>query len=76
MSIYLRIEKEYEDNDRVIYKFGKSKEIYQKLEINKLTGDIRKIETDVKQPEHYFLRAAAKIIMYNKSNPNNQYPDL
>lgn len=75
MSVYLRIEKIYEDFDTVIYKFG-SKDLYQKLQINKFTGDISKIETDIKLPHHYYLRAATKIIMHNQSNPYDKYPDL
>lgn len=76
MSLYLRIEKEYEDLDKVVYRFGESTDKYQKLEIKKITGDMYKIETEFKQPEHYYLRAASKIIKHNKNNPDNQYPDL
>lgn len=72
----LRIEKVYEDSNKVIYKFEKSSEKYEKSEIDKLTGEINKLETGVELSRHYFLRAATKAITHNKNNTDNQYPDL
>jgi hypothetical protein len=74
MSLYVIIEKEYEDEAKVIYHYGPNQESLEKLEINKETKQVAKIETGVNHPNYYYLKAAAKIFKHNKENPNDMYP--
>ncbi len=74
MSVYVLIEKAYEDDVKVIYNFGPNKNSFEQLEIVKESGLSSKLESNVKNPYIYYLKAVTKLIKHNKANPSNQYP--
>ena len=75
MSLYVLIEKGYEDESRVVYNFGPSSSSFEQLEMNKKTGEIKKLETAINNPNYYYLKAVIKLLKYRENNPTNQYPD-
>ncbi len=75
MSLYVIIEKVYENEKQVVYNFGPSPNSFEKLVINKETGEINRLETSVNNPNYYYLKAVAKLNRHIKSNPSDQYPD-
>jgi hypothetical protein len=75
MATYVLIQKNYEDDNIVVYEFGPDNENIEKVEFNKLTGEYRKIDTENALSNFYFLTAVSKIIKHNKNNPDYLYPN-
>ncbi|WP_291584063.1 hypothetical protein [Clostridium sp. UBA6640] len=75
MGTYVLIIKISEDKNTAIYGFGPDEENLGKVEFNKLTGEYKKIDTDISIPEFYYLTAVSKILRHNKNNPHDLYPN-
>jgi len=76
MAMYVAIVKEYEDDEKVLYGCGPSKnELMAKFEIIKSNGEIIEIESEPKISRIYFLKAVSKVLKHNEENPSKNYPD-
>ena len=64
MAVYVLLLKEYEYEDKVIYKYGPSEEVTGKIEYNKKSNKFVELES-IKQEnisnEFFFKRAAQKL---------------
>ena len=84
---YVQIEKDFENEKKVIYKYGPSEnELFEKLELTKSDKDF----SDVDEIEHLFkrldeticfergiyIRAVITIIKHIQKNPDNRYPNI
>jgi len=64
MAVYVLLLKEYEDEEKVIYKYGPNEEITGKIEYNKKSNKLIEIEPIVKEGisnDFYVKRAAQKL---------------
>lgn len=64
MAVYVLLLKEYEDEEKVIYKYGPNEEITGKIEYNKKSNKIIEIEPIIKEGisnDFYIKRAAQKL---------------
>lgn len=76
MGLYVLIEKIFEDNKRVIYNFGPSREKLEQLEIIKETREIIRVKPKFKNPKIYYLIATSKIIKYIENSDTDEYPNF
>ena len=83
---YLRIEKDFENDKKVIYKYGPSDdELFEKLELVKSDDDFSnvgeiehlftRIEETVCFHRIFYLKAANTIIKHIQKNPDDKYPN-
>lgn len=81
MGRYIWIEKSFEDEQFVIYRYGTiydQKNIFEELRIEKGNQDINHIKCilEIDEISHYtFLTAAVKIWRHNEQNPDDLFPD-
>lgn len=74
MAVYVVLLKEYEDEEKVIYKYGPSEEVTGKIEYNKKANkfiELESIKEEGISNEFFFKRAAQKlsiIIVREKGN--------
>ncbi|WXR61467.1 hypothetical protein WG909_14350 [Peptostreptococcaceae bacterium AGR-M142] len=64
MAVYVLLLKYYEDDDKIIYKYGPNKDIMGKIEYNKTHNkliEIEPINKDAISNKFYVNRAAQKI---------------
>lgn len=64
MAVYVLLLKEYEDEEKVIYKYGPNEEITGKIEYNKKSNKLFEIEPIIKEGisnDFYVKRAAQKL---------------
>lgn len=78
MAVYVLLLKEYEDEEKVIYKYGPNEEILGKIQYDKKLDKIIEIKPIVKEGvsnEFYFRRAAQKIAVMSKME-GNIFPNI
>ena len=78
MAVYVLLLKEYEDEEKLIYKYGPNEEILGKIQYDKKLDKIIEIKSIVKEGvsnEFYFRRAAQKIAVMSKME-DNIFPDI
>ena len=84
---YLRIEKDFENDEKVIYKYGTSlEELFEKLELVKSYKDFKnvseiealftRIEETICFERGVYMRAMVTIIKYIQKNPDDKYTDI
>ncbi len=64
MAVYVLLIKDFEDDEKVIYRYGPNKEITGKIEYNKKANKLIEIEPIVKDGisnEFYVTRAAQRL---------------
>lgn len=63
MGSFVLLLKEFEDEKTVVYKFGPSEEVMEKILLNKITQKFSKVESlpDSYNTTFYFDRAAQKL---------------
>lgn len=64
MAVYVLLIKDFEDDEKVIYKYGPNEEITGKIEYNKKSNKLIEIEPIVKEGisnEFYVTRAAQRL---------------
>lgn len=64
MASFVLLIKEFEDNDRVVYKFGPNEKVMGKIELNKKTkmfSELEPVQDSVQSPQFYFDRAAQRL---------------
>ncbi|MGE5417102.1 MAG: hypothetical protein ACM3UZ_10260 [Acidobacteriota bacterium] len=74
MATYVLLIKDFEDDEKVVYRFGPDKERMGKIQLNKSDGEYLEIEpvpeTDT---TFYFNRAVSKLLKHLKSGEG--FPD-
>ena len=78
MAVYVLLLKEYEDEEKVIYKYGPNEEILGKIQYDKKLDKIIEIKPIVKEGvsnEFYFRRSAQKIAVMSKME-GNIFPNI
>lgn len=70
MAFYILLLKESEDEEKVVYRFGPNEEKLGRLQLNKLSGEVKEIEpTPTDNSSALFPRAASKIYLHwNEGN--------
>ncbi|WP_027624763.1 hypothetical protein [Clostridium lundense] len=64
MASFVLLIKEFEDDDRVVYKFGPNEKMMGKIELNKKTrmfNELESVQNSVQSPQFYFDRAAQRL---------------
>lgn len=64
MASFVLLIKEFEDDDRVVYKFGPNEKVMGKIELNKKTrmfNELESVQDSVQSPQFYFNRAAQRL---------------
>ena len=78
MAVYILLSKEYEDEEKVIYKYGPNEEITGKIEYNKKSNKIIEIEPIVKDGiwnDFYVKRVAQKLAVIS-ARENGVFPEM
>ncbi len=75
MATYVLMLKEFEDKDKVIYKFGPDEKRLGKVEINKITKEYFEIEPvpDV-ETKFYLNCTVSKLLKHLKENGDKEFP--
>jgi len=84
---YVRIEKDFENEEKVTYKYGTSlNELFEKLELTKSDKDFsnvseieclfHRIEDTICFERGVYMRAMVTIIKHIQKNPDDRYPDI
>lgn len=67
MAFYILLLKESEDDNKVVYRFGPNEEELGRLQLDKLTGEVKEIEpAPTDNSSALFPRAATKIYQHWK----------
>lgn len=77
MAVYVLLLKEYEDEEKVIYKYGPNEEITGKIQYNKKSNKIIEIEPIIKEGisnDFYVKRAAQKLAVISV-RANGVFPE-
>ena len=77
MAVYVLLLKEYEDEEKVIYKYGPNEEITGKIEYNKKSNKLFEIEPIIKEGisnDFYVKRAAQKLAVISVRE-NGVFPE-
>lgn len=77
MAVYVLLLKEYEDEEKVIYKYGPNEEITGKIEYNKKSNKLIEIEPIIKEGisnDFYVERAAQKLAVISVK-ANGVFPE-
>ncbi|WP_079504843.1 hypothetical protein [Mesobacillus jeotgali] len=77
MASYVLLLKEYEDSEKVVYKFGPNENIMGKIELNKLTRKFSELEVipDQNIPSKFYFDRAAQRLAVCLMREGGVFPD-
>ncbi|AAK78118.1 hypothetical protein BJV85_000020 [Clostridium acetobutylicum] len=64
MASFLLLIKDFEDDARVVYKFGPNEKVMGKIELTKKTkmfNELESVQDSLQSPQFYFNRAAQRL---------------
>jgi len=72
MGVYIPIRKVFEDEEAVIYEYGKGSVSLGKIRLSKSTGEMTLLDTSAAATEFVWSRAKRKLELHHA---NGEYPD-
>ena len=77
MAVYVLLLKEYEDETKVIYKYGPNEEITGKIGYDKKLNKLMEIEPITKEgiPNDFYLNRAARKLALLSVKGNGEFPE-
>jgi len=76
MATYVLMLKDYEDEDKVVYKFGPDENRMGKVEINKKTKEYIELEAVPESgTKFYFNCTVSKLLKYLRENEGQEFPE-
>lgn len=76
MATYVLMLREYEDNEKVIFKFGPNESTMGKVAINKITKEYSEIEpVPGTENKFYYNCTVSKLLRYLMDNDGKGFPE-